>query len=343
MLKNKTKKNLQNSKNSKKSKKQNQTKLQTKLQTKHHITSGHPLVQVIRDDIIESLHSGHLIILDASCNTILSLGKTDFLMYPRSAIKAIQASAMVRNGFNLDGEYLALASSSHIGSQLHQNKVKEMLATVGLDESVLQNTPFRPMIPDSNDTMRKKPTSLAAPCSGKHAGMIITSKLNGWDISTYKDINHPMQIACKEELEMLSREKITKIAIDGCTAPLFAITLKGLATAIHNLMISKDPVHQKVVNACKNFPEMVSGKGTLPTVAMQMGIGTGMNDDLFVKTGAEGVMVAGLSDGSTIVWKISDGSDRGESELLSASLKKLGVVLNFNFYKEHDVVIRANI
>lgn len=290
------------------------------------ISCGDSLINVIRNNTIESIHSGHLLILDYLGNVSFSKGKNDFIMYPRSAIKAIQSSAMVRNGLNVNDELLALASSSHIGTELHQNKVKEMLYTVGLDETALQNTPFLGMYNKTG-----LPTSLAAPCSGKHAGMITTSKINNWSIIDYKNPNHPMQIACKEELELLSNEKITNIAVDGCGAALFGITLKGLANAIHNLMISKDPVHQRVVNACKTYPIMVSGQNTLPTLAMET------INDLFVKTGAEGVLAAGLSTGQTIVWKISDGSDRGEFELLIASLKKIGIHNKlFNSYSNND-------
>ena len=252
----------------------------TKTKTNRHIQKtkincGSPLIEIVRNNIAESIHSGHLLILDKNGIINTSLGKTNFLMYPRSAIKAIQASAMVRNGLNINDDLIALASSSHIGTKLHQDKVKELLATVNLDETVLQNTPFLPMY--HNDSINGEPASITAPCSGKHAGMIVTSKINNWDILTYKNPKHPMQVACKKELELLSNEKITKIAVDGCGAPLFAITLNGLSQAIHNLMISSDPVHQKVVNACKNYPVMVSGKGTLPTVAMEQ------DNELFVK------------------------------------------------------------
>ena len=130
--------------------------------------------------------------------TIFSKGKNDFIIYPRSAIKAIQSSAMVRNGLDISDELFALASSSHIGTEMHQIKVKEMLSTVGLDETALQNTPFLGMYNNTG-----LPTSLAAPCSGKHAGMIVTSKINNWSILDYKNPNHPMQIACKKELELL--------------------------------------------------------------------------------------------------------------------------------------------
>ena len=307
------------SKNTRKNKKINNKK----------INCGEILINVIRNGIIESIHSGHLLILDNKGKSKFSLGKNDFLMYPRSAIKAIQTSAMVRHGLNISDELLALVSSSHTGTNIHQQKVKEILNTVGLNETVLQNTPFVAMSKNTGGI----PTSLAAPCSGKHAGMIATSKINNWSIKNYKNPDHPMQVACKQELELLSNEKITNIGVDGCGAPAFALTLKGLAIAIHNLMISKDPVHQRVVKACKSYPIMVSGKNTLPTLAMET------INDLFVKTGAEGVLVAGLPSGQTIVWKISDGSSRGEFELLTSSLKKIGINNTlFNSYANNATI-----
>lgn len=97
----------------------------------------------------------------------------------------------------------------------------------------------------------KAPTSLAANCSGKHAGMVATCKANGWDLASYKEVAHPLQQAIKNEFEKLSGEAITKVGVDGCGAPLFAISLTGLAKAIRNLMLSNDPVHQEVVSACR--------------------------------------------------------------------------------------------
>ncbi len=304
------------------------TKLNKKKRTmknnyNNKITAGAPLVEYVRNNIVESLHSGHLLILNQAGNIEFSLGKHDFLIYPRSSIKSIQTSAMIRNGLKLPAELLALVSSSHTGSPDHQKKVKEILATVGLNESFLLNTPL--------------PTPLSAPCSGKHAGMLVTSKINGWSLKNYKDPKHPLQKAIKKEIELLSEERITKFAIDGCGSPAFAVTLRGLARGIHNLLISPDPIHQQVVNACRDYPIMVSGIGTLPTIAMQDVKG------LFVKTGAESVIVAGLSNGYTIVWKVSDGSDRGENELLKAALKKIGITAKFPDSKktESQVSIRA--
>jgi L-asparaginase II len=148
--------------------------------------------------------------------------------------------------------------------------------------------------------------------------MVATCKVNGWDLASYKNPSHPLQIAIKNEFEKLSGEAITKVGVDGCGAPLFAISLNGLASAIRNLILSNDSVHREVVNACRANPVMVSGIGRLPTVLMEK------VDGLFIKDGAEGVMVIGTQSGEVIVWKMSDGSQRGAMTLALASLSHLG-------------------
>jgi L-asparaginase II len=149
--------------------------------------------------------------------------------------------------------------------------------------------------------------------------MVATCKVNDWDLARYENPAHPLQIAIKNEFEKVSGEAITRVGVDGCGAPLFAISLTGLATGIRNLMLSDDPVHQEVVSACRANPVMVSGIGRLPTVLMEK------VDGLFVKDGAEGVMVIGTRSGEVIVWKMSDGSQRGAMTLALASLSHLGV------------------
>ena len=287
--------------------------------------SGEILVEVVRDQLVESVHHGHLLILDQAGNVIKSLGSSTSIIYPRSAIKGIQSSAMVRAGLTLDREELALVSASHAGSARHLEIAEKILASVGLDHSSLKNTPDRPLgVKERRAWGAKDPSSLAANCSGKHAGMIATSKINGWEISSYKDPNHPLQLLIKAEFEKLSGEKVEKVSVDGCGARLFAISLQGLAHAIHNFVNSEDRFHDAVFQACRSFPEMVSGDGRIITESMRQ------IPDLFAKDGAEGVMIAAIRGKGTIVWKMSDGSQRGDWPLLAATLLHLGAKLHFD-------------
>ncbi len=285
--------------------------------------TGEVLIEVVRNEMVESVHAGHLLVLDASGKTILQLGDVDALIYPRSAVKSIQASAMLRAGAKLNDEQIALACASHAGSLQHLSVALSTLQSVGLDETALRNTPDKPLdLKERAAWGDKAPTSLAANCSGKHAAMLATCVANGWDLTSYKNPNHPLQLAIKAEFERLSGEQITKVGVDGCGAALFAISLKALANAIHNLMISNDPVHKSVVNACRSNPVLVSGVGRLPTLLMEKVPG------LFVKDGAEGVMVIATVKGEVIVWKMSDGSQRGAGALAVANLLHLGITVD---------------
>jgi L-asparaginase II len=284
---------------------------------------GEVLVEVIRNEMVESLHSGHLLILDSSGKDLLKLGDVEELIYPRSAVKSLQASAMLRAGLKVNSEQLALACASHAGSRAHLDVALSTLRSVGLDQSALRNTPDKPLDPAERAAWGDKaPSSLAANCSGKHSAMLATCAVNGWDMETYKSPEHPLQRAIAAEFEKLSGKKITKVGVDGCGAALFAISLRALAHAIRNLTLSNEAIHQEVVNACRNNPIMVSGVGRLPTLLMQKVPG------LFVKDGAEGVMIMSTQKGEVIVWKMSDGSQRGNAPLSVATLSHLGITVD---------------
>jgi L-asparaginase II len=151
--------------------------------------------------------------------------------------------------------------------------------------------------------------------------MLITCKQNGWDMDTYLDINHPLQIAIKNEIEGLSGEILSTASIDGCGAPLFAISLIGLAKSISNLVKSMEPVHKQIVTACTSYPELIAGQGRLTTRMMQAIPG------LFMKEGAEGVEVCALSDGRVIAVKIIDGSWRPVAPMIMEIFKRWGVLM----------------
>jgi L-asparaginase II len=282
--------------------------------------AGPALLEVSRNGMVESVHCGHLLVIDNLGKELLALGDLDSLIYPRSAVKSIQASAMVRAGLKVSAKELALVCASHAGSVEHMEVASGILAGAGLSEKDLLNTPDKPLGLVERIAWGDKPgTSLSANCSGKHSGMLATCVVNGWDIKSYKDLNHPLQQAIIREFESLTGEKITQTGVDGCGAPLFAISLRALATGVRNLLQSTDPVHKEVVSACLSNPKMVSGTNRLPTLLLEKGF--------FAKDGAEGVMIIGNKDG-IVVWKMSDGSQRGANELAMAALGKLGISID---------------
>ena len=278
---------------------------------------GEVLAEVTRGGVVESVHAGHFVALNSDGSIFAQRGNPSLPIYPRSTIKSIQASAMMRLGLDLEPRLLALVCASHAGTQIHQNAALEILAKARLDASALMCIMDRPL--DEKLRRSEEPTRLAMNCSGKHAGMILTSYINGWPIESYLNPEHPLQIAIKKEVELLSSEKVVLTSIDGCGAPLFMFSLLGLARAIQVLTISLDPIHQRVVDACRSYPEMVSGHGRLTTRMMQNIPG------LFMKDGAEAIHIASLPDGRSFAIKISDGNGRAIPAVCTAILQLFGV------------------
>jgi len=233
---------------------------------------GEVLATVTRAGVAESLHLGHLIALNADGSTFITKGSPHLYFFPRSAIKAIQAAAMLKAGLKLSGAELA-----------------------------------------------KAPSQLAQNCSGKHAGMLITCQQNNWPMENYLSIDHPLQIAIKNEIELLTGESVANTTVDGCGAPLFAISLTGLAKAIAKIITSTDLVYKEIISATTTYPELVAGEGRLTTRMMQSVPG------LFMKEGAEGVMVCALPDGRVVAMKIIDGSWRPCAPIIMEIFKRWSV------------------
>ena len=278
------------------------------------------LAEYVRDGVVESVHRGYLLALNADGSVNLALGDSEHLIFPRSTVKSIQGAAMVRAGLKLEPRLLALGCSSHSGSDEHIAAVREILALAKLEESALQCMLDKPLGEAERRAWGDAPaTRIAMNCSGKHAAMLLTCVTNSWPIENYLDAAHPLQIAIKKELESLAGEKLTLTSTDGCGAPLFLISLAGLARAIRVVTISSDPVHQSVMSASRQFPKMVAGMGRLTTQMIEAVPG------LYMKDGAEAVEVASMPDGRTLVFKVSDGSLRPFRVLVHAGLKKLGI------------------
>ena len=278
------------------------------------------LAEYIRDGVVESEHRGYLVALNSDGSVNFALGDSERLIFPRSTVKCIQGAAMVRAGLTLEPRLLALGASSHSGSAEHIAAVREILALAKLDESALQCMLDKPLGEAERRAWGDAPaTRISMNCSGKHAAMLLTCVTNNWPTESYLDPAHPLQVVIKSELELLAGETMSLTSTDGCGAPLFLVSLMGLARAIRAITISIDPAHQSVLDASRAFPQMVAGKGRLTTEMIEAVPG------LYMKDGAEAVEVASMPDGRTLVFKVSDGSLRPFRVLVHAGLKRLGI------------------
>ncbi len=281
------------------------------------------VAHVIRSGFVESVHHGSVVALDADGSTLLAIGDVAGPIFPRSSSKPIQALAMLRAGLDLDGELLAMAAASHSGEQFHLNNVLRILEGAGLTEQDLQNTPDLPY----DETERaawiaagRKATSLAQNCSGKHAAMLATCVAAGWDTKTYRDPQHPLQRLMEQTLADVSGESVAATGIDGCGAPVMAVSLTGLARAFSRIAAAPKGTNEaKVADAMRAFPQCVGGTRRDVTALMRGVPG------LIAKDGAESVYAVGLDDGRAIALKIADGGQRARPIVMVAALRRLGI------------------
>jgi len=279
------------------------------------------LVEVVRSGRVESVHHGRVVVTNPDGRLAASLGEEFAPIYPRSSSKPLQAVGMLRAGLDVKDELLALVSASHSGEPFHQDGVRHILASHGLDESALQTPPDWPSDEVAKEGVIRaggQPTPLAMNCSGKHAGMLATTVINGWPLDTYRDPDHPTQLAILQTIDDLASEQATDVAVDGCGAPLFAISLYGLARAFGRIAAATEGPEARVAAAIRNHPEWASGTRR-DELALHRAI-----PGLVGKAGAEAVYAIGLPDGRGVALKISDGSPRARAVAMAGVLQRLG-------------------
>jgi L-asparaginase II len=261
--------------------------------------------------------------LGADGAVVLSSGAPDDPIFPRSSNKPMQAVGMLEAGLDLDGELLALACASHSGEPFHLDGTRRILAAAGLDESALQTPPDYPV----DETTRTAyvaaggtPAPVAMNCSGKHAAMLATCVANGWPTETYRDADHPLQVALRGTVERLAGEKVAAVGVDGCGAPLLALSLTGVARAFAVIATAPEgSAEHRVATAIRRHPLWLGGTGR-DVSRLIAGV-----DGLIAKDGAEGVYAAALPDGRSAALKIDDGGQRARPPVMVAALRALGV------------------
>lgn len=282
------------------------------------------LAEVVRGDLVESVHRGHLVVLRPDGEPLVEVGDPDLPMWPRSSLKPLQAAALLRSGLAVDDAGLALACASHSGTEAHLAVARGVLAGAGLTEADLRNTPDLPLDADAAHAWRSAghgPASVTQNCSGKHAAMLATCVAAGWDTASYLDPDHPLQRAVRATVSELTGRAVEHVTVDGCGAPLLSTTVRGLARAFARIAAAGggagrtgDPDLARVARAMSARPDLVGGPGRDVTAVMRAVPG------LVAKDGAEGVYAAGLPDGSAVAFKVEDGSGRPRPAVLVAAV-----------------------
>jgi len=293
------------------------------------IADAEELAVVERSGFTESRHIGRAVVFAPDGTVLRRIGDVDQAFLPRSSLKPLQAIACVAAGAPLTGVSLAMASASHSGTDRHVAAVRDILAAAELGEEDLGCPAAWPSDTTTRDELirdRAEPARIRMNCSGKHAAMLLTCVRNGWPVQGYLDPQHPLQAHIREVVERLTGERAAATAVDGCGAPVLAVTLMGLARAVQRIATSSErspfALHRNagaLVSAVKADPWTIDGPGRPDTIVTErLGV--------FAKGGAEGVMVMAAPDGTTVALKILDGSGRAATAVALRLLETAGAL-----------------
>lgn len=296
------------------------------------------LVEIVRGPLVESHHAGAVAVSDAKGRLILSLGDVARGVFPRSAVKGLQALPLVETGaadrYGLTDAEIALACASHRSEPAHVETARGALAKAGRDETCLEcgvHWPSEEKVLRGMVERGETATQLHNNCSGKHSGFICTACGEGEDPKGYVKADHPVQrrirLAMQEAMGVPLDERA--MAIDGCSIPTYAAPLSAMAKAFarfgtgEGFDSTRAAAAKRIRAAVAAQPFMVSGTGKFDTVAM-----TALKERAFVKTGAEGVYCAALPElGLGVALKCDDGAGRA-AEVVIANV--IGTLLKLN-------------
>lgn len=276
---------------------------------------GPVVVEVVRSGEVESVHTGHLVVLGPAGDIVLERGRPDLPTFWRSAAKPLQAAAVVAAEVDLTGPQLAMAAASHAGEPHHVEVALSTLKAGGLTEDDLGCPPDLPMDEAAfAAAYAGGKRRIYMNCSGKHAALLRACVRQGWPVRGYLEPDHPLQRHLLATVEQLAGERPAATATDGCGLPLYALSLRALARSFRDLRTSP------VASAMRVHPTLVDGTGRFTTRVLAGVPG------VLAKNGAEGVYAAALPDGSAFALKVDDGAMRAAETLAAGLLHHLGAV-----------------
>ena len=293
------------------------------------MTKAAPFAEIWRGPFLESVHSGHAVVCDDSGQIVHSWGDPTVVVLPRSSSKMIQALPLITSGAadaaGLTPQQLALCCASHQGAAIHTDLVADWLETLELDDDAFRCGPQEPADQDAREGLIRAhvpPCQIHNNCSGKHAGFLTLTKHLGAG-PEYVDPDHPVQRACLEVFETVTRETSPGFGIDGCSAPNFACTLHGMARAMaHFASAPEGSAEARLHQAMRLHPDLVAGEGRACTELMRAMDGKGA-----LKTGAEGFFIAILPKRKLgIALKAACGTTRAAECAIAAILVGLGAL-----------------
>ncbi|PBB34984.1 asparaginase [Mesorhizobium sp. M1A.F.Ca.IN.020.06.1.1] len=292
------------------------------------------LVEVARGAVVESAHRGAVSVFDADGKPVWEIGDTARPVFPRSAVKAIQALPLLESGaadaYGFGDRELALACASHSGEPAHVELAQAMLAKAGLDKTALECGAHWPSSHVATIALARAgsaPNPLHNNCSGKHAGFLCTCVHSGIAHGGYVKAGHALQEMVRDAMQSVTgaAHDVDHCGTDGCSIPTYAVPLKSFALGFARMATGRGfaperaKAAKRLLSACMAEPFLVAGTGKADLALMRAAPGR-----IFVKTGAEGVYCAALPElGLGIALKCDDGASRASEVMIAAVLAKL--------------------
>jgi L-asparaginase II len=291
-------------------------------------------VTVARAGWADCRHFVDVVVADSEGKVVASRGDHARPIFPRSAIKALQALPLVESGaadaFGFQQRHLALASASHAGEPIHVETAMQMLTAAGRSIADLECGVHPPQSEEARRELAVNgtpPSAIHNNCSGKHAGFLAFASFATIPTAGYVRREHRVQRAITAALASVtgSAHEAANAAVDGCSIPTYCIPLASLARGFARFASGIDENKDRAAamvrirDACMANPEMVQGEGRFDTILMRAGAGR-----IFSKGGAEGVLVAALPKlGLGIALKCRDGAGRAGEVVLASILQAL--------------------
>ncbi|SMQ68048.1 asparaginase [Agreia sp. VKM Ac-1783] len=275
-----------------------------------------------RSGFIESRHVGAAVVLDPSGTILEEFGDAAAPVFPRSSLKPFQALAIREAGVRLDPLQTALSMASHGGTPEHVDVVRQILQLASLDETALGCPADWPGDRAARDAVVRAGGSaerVYMNCSGKHAAMLLACVQQGWSTADYLDPAHPLQRRIRDLIEEQTEEKIAASGVDGCGAPVHAISLRALARGVSRIAQGETPDAEWLVDSVLANGWAVDSPKEQNTLVID-------ELQLFAKLGAEGVMVMSTRSGVAVALKILDGSLRAAAIVALELLVRAGAV-----------------
>lgn len=300
-------------------------------------TANPVAVEVWRGGAVESRHRAAVAAVDRCGRLVVARGDVEAAVYPRSALKPVQALALIESGaaeaFQVSDEELALACASHGGEARHVKVALGWLGRIGLDQTALGCGPHEPLDAAAAAALGRRgqaPDPVHNNCSGKHIAMLTSALHSGTNVAGYVAPDHPVQRRVRDVIGALAGFDLcaAPVAVDGCSVPAFALPLKSAAQAMarladpSRLAPARASAARRVLAAMAAHPFILSGTGRYCHAVIAATAGR-----VLVKAGAEGVMAAILpTRGLGVVLKVDDGARRAAEIAMSATLLELGVL-----------------